>query len=240
MATKSDLTTPSSSSLTQFTNGAGNFIDAVDANGNFAYLLGQLITLNNVIADQMPQLNVASVYTALQSFTTIAVNVINEATLNGDIVLDCNGTGKVRYADGSSNTEVASKGYVQGVAFTNGYLPAGGTSSTYLRGDGTWQDPRTFTPWETKTSNFTATDKAQYSINTGLNVQLPPPTATITIVVKPAIGQDFTATPSTLVRAGSEKIANDAASYIMNVNAEYKITSNGTDYDVSVTPIGRV
>ena len=240
MATKNDLTTPSSSSLTQFTNGAGNFIDAVDANGNFAYLLGQLITLNNVIADQMPQLNVASVYTALQSFTTIAVNVINEATLNGDIVLDCNGTGKVRYADGSSDTEVASKGYVQGVAFTNGYLPTGGTSSTYLRGDGTWQDPRTFTPWETKTSNFTATDKAQYSINTGLNVQLPPPTATITIVVKPAIGQDFTATPSTLVRAGSEKIANDAASYIMNVNAEYKITSNGTDYDVSVTPIGRV
>ena len=240
MATKNDLTTPSFSSLTQFTNGAGNFIDAVDANDNFAYLLGQLITLNNVIADQMPQLNVASVYTALQSFTTIAVNVINEATLNGDIVLDCNGSGKVRYADGSSDTEVASKGYVQGVAFTNGYLPTGGTSSTYLRGDGTWQDPRTFTPWETKTSNFTAVDKAQYSINTGLNVQLPPPTATITIVVKPAIGQDFTATPSTLVRAGSEKIANDAASYTMNVNAEYKITSNGTDYDVSVTPIGRV
>ena len=240
MATKNDLTTPSSSSLTQFTNGAGNFIDAVDANGNFAYLLGQLVTLNNVIADQMPQLNVASVYTALQSFTTIAVNVINEATLNGDIVLDCNGTGKVRYADGSSNTEVASKGYVQGVAFTNGYLPTGGTSSTYLRGDGTWQDPRTFTPWETKTSNFTATDKAQYSINTGLNVQLPSPTATITIVVKPAIGQDFTVTPSTLVRAGSEKIANDAASYTMNINAEYKITSNGTDWDVSIASIGRV
>ena len=240
MATKSDLTTPSSSSLTQFTNGAGNFIDAVDANGNFAYLLGQLITLNNVIADQMPQLGVASVYTALQSFTTIAVNVINEATLNGDIVLDCNGTGKVRYVDGSSDTEIASKGYVQSVAFTNGYLPAGGTSSTYLRGDGTWQDPRTFTPWETRTVNFTAVDKAQYSINTGLNVQLPSPTATITIVIKPAIGQDFTVTPSTLVRAGSEKIANDAASYTMNINAEYKITSNGTDYDVSVTPIGRV
>jgi hypothetical protein len=96
------------------------------------------------------------------------------------------------------------------------------------------------TDWEIKTSNFNATDKGQYSINTGLNVQLPSPTATINIVVKPAIGQDFTVTPSTLVRAGSEKIANDAANYTMNINAEYKITSNGTDYDVSVTPIGRV
>ena len=240
MATKSDLTTPSPSSLTTFTNGAGNFIDAVDANGNFAYLLGQLITLNNVIADQMPQLGVASVYTALQTFTTIAVNVINEATLNGDIVLDCNGSGKVRYADGSSDTEIASKGYVQGVAFTAGNVPSGGTASTWLEGNGTWSDPRTFTPWTTRTINFNATDKGQYSINTGLNVQLPAPTATITIVVKPAIGQDFTVTPSTLVRAGSEKIANDAASYTMDINAEFKVTSNGTDFDVSVTPIGRV
>lgn len=240
MATKSDLTTPSSSSLTTFTNGAGNFIDAVDANGNFAYLLGQLITLNNVIVDQMPQLGVASVYTALQTFTTIAVNIINEATLNGDIVLDCNGSGKVRYADGSSDTEVASKGYVQGVAFTNGYLPTGGTASTYLRGDGTWQDPRTFTPWETKTSNFNITDKGQYSINTGLNAQLPAPTATFTAIIKPAIGQDFTVTPAVLVRNGSETIAGDAANYTMDINAEYKITSNGTNYDISIAPIGRV
>ena len=96
------------------------------------------------------------------------------------------------------------------------------------------------TDWEVKTANFSATDKGQYSINTGLNVQLPSPTATITIVVKPAIGQDLTVTPSTLVRAGSEKIANDAASYTMNVNAEYKITSNGTDWEVSLSSIGRV
>lgn len=240
MATKGDLTTPSSSSLTTFTNGAGNFIDAVDANGNFSYLLGQLITLNNVIADQMPQLGVASVYTALQTFTTIAVNVINEATLNGDIVLDCNGSGKVRYADGSSDTEVASKGYVQSVAFTAGNVPAGGTAATWLEGNGTWTDPRTFTPWETKAINFNATDKGQYSINTGLNVQLPSPTATINFRVKPAIGQDFTATPSTLVRAGSEQIAGDAANFTMDINAIYEITSNGTNWDVAITPIGRV
>jgi len=96
------------------------------------------------------------------------------------------------------------------------------------------------TNWETKTSNFNATDKGQYSINTGLNVQLPAPTATITIVVKPAIGQDFTVTPSTLVRAGSEQIAGDAANYTMNVNAIYEITSNGTNWDVAIAPIGRV
>ena len=94
--------------------------------------------------------------------------------------------------------------------------------------------------WAVQTTNFSATDKGQYSINTGLNVQLPPPTATITIVVKPAIGQDFTVTPSTLVRAGSETIAGDAANYTLDVNAEFKITSNGTDWDVSIAPIGRI
>jgi hypothetical protein len=176
VATKSDLTTPSSSSLTTFTNGAGNFIDAVDANANFSYLLGQLITLNNVIADQMPQLGVASVYTALQTFTTIAVNVINEATLNGDIVLDCNGTGKVRYLDGSSNTEIASKGYVQGVAFAAGNVPAGGTASTYLRGDGSWQAIGLITDPTIRTSGFTAIDGVLYPCDTtsaGFTVTLP-------------------------------------------------------------------
>ena len=206
MATKNDLTTPSSSSLTQFTNGAGNFIDAVDANDNFAYLLGQLITLNNVIADQMPQLNVASVYTALQSFTTIAVNVINEATLNGDIVLDCNGTGKVRYADGSSNTEVASKGYVQGVAFTNGYLPTGGTSSTYLRGDGSWQAIGLITDPTIRTSGFTAVNGTRYDCDTtsaGFTVTLPAtPTAGQRVGIKDISGAAGT-NPITVGRNGS-------------------------------------
>lgn len=206
MATKNDLTTPSSSSLTQFTNGAGNFIDAVDANGNFAYLLGQLITLNNVIADQMPQLNVASVYTALQSFTTIAVNVINEATLNGDIVLDCNGTGKVRYADGSSDTEVASKGYVQGVAFAAGNVPAGGTSSTYLRGDGSWQAIGLITDSTIRTSGFTAVNGTRYDCDTtsaGFTVTLPAtPTAGQRVGIKDISGAAGT-NPITIGRNGS-------------------------------------
>ena len=96
------------------------------------------------------------------------------------------------------------------------------------------------TDWETKNSNFNVTDKGQYSINTGLNAQLPAPTATFTAIIKPAIGQDFTVTPAVLVRNGSESIAGDAANYTMDINAEFKITSNGTDYDVSIAPIGRV
>jgi hypothetical protein len=43
-----------------------------------------------------------------------------------------------------------------------------------------------------------------------------------------------------LVRAGSEQIAGDAASFTMDVNAIYEITSNGTNWDVSIAPIGRV
>jgi hypothetical protein len=206
VATKSDLTTPSSSSLTTFTNGAGNFIDAVDANGNFAYLLGQLITLNNVIADQMPQLGVASVYTALQTFTTIAVNIINEATLNGDIVLDCNGSGKVRYADGSSDTEIASKGYVQGVAFTAGNVPGGGTVGTYLQGDGSWQAIGLITDPTIRTSGFTAVNGTRYdsdSTSAAFTVILPPtPTAGQRVGIKDTSG-GAGINPITIGRNGS-------------------------------------
>lgn len=206
MATKSDLTTPSSSSLTTFTNGAGNFIDAVDANGNFAYLLGQLITLNNVIADQMPQLGVASVYTALQSFTTIAVNIINEATLNGDIVLDCNGSGKVRYADGSSDTEIASKGYVAGVSFAAGNVPSGGTAGTYLRGDGSWQAIGLITDPTIRTSGFTAVNGTRYdcdSTSAAFTITLPPaPAAGQRVGIKDISGGAGT-NPITIGRNGS-------------------------------------
>jgi hypothetical protein len=229
---------PNSSQLVQVANGE---VITTTENSNNDKLLTSLQLVYDWVRDNGLDRTLNNIFSgAINTFNTIKANLIQPAILNGDLSLDPNGTGKVRYLDGSSNTEIASKGFVNGVAFAAGNVPSGGTASTWLEGNGTWSDPRTFTPWEIKTINFTAVDKAQYSINTGLNVQLPPPTATITIVVKPAIGQDFTVTPSTLVRAGSEKIANDAASYTMDINAEYKITSNGTDYDVSIAPIGRV
>ena len=240
MVTKADITNsiPASGSIVEVAD--GDIVSAAVENANNQSLLNFITLLYKFVRDDAAALSVTNTFTAAQIFDILQAAQIRPAILNGDLSLNPNGTGKVRYADGSSDTEVASKGYVAGVSFAAGNVPGGGTASTWLEGNGTWTDPRTFTPWETRTVNFTAVDKGQYSINTGLNVQLPSPTATITIVVKPAIGQDFTVTPSTLVRAGSEQIAGDAASFTMDVNAEYKITSNGTDYDVSIAPIGRV
>lgn len=240
MVTKADITNsiPASGSIVEVAD--GDIVSAAVENTNNQSLLNFVTLLYKFVRDDAAALSVTNTFTAAQIFDILQAAQIRPAILNGDLILNPNGSGKIRYADGSSNTEIASKGFVNGVAFTAGNVPSGGTALRWLEGNGTWSDPRTFTPWETRTANFTAVDKAQYSINTGLNVQLPPPTATITIVVKPAIGQDFTVTPSTLVRAGSEKIANDAASYTMDVNAEYKITSNGTDWEVSLSSIGRV
>lgn len=240
MVTKADITNsiPASGSIVEVAD--GDIVSAAIENTNNQTLLNAISSLYKFVRDDAAALSVTNNFIAAQIFDILQAVQIRPAITNGDLSLNPNGTGKVRYLDGSANTEVASKGYVGSVAFTAGYLPAGGTSSTYLRGDGTWQDPSTFTAWQTRTTNFTATDKAQYSINTGLNVQLPSPTATINIRVKPAIGQDFSVTPSTLVRAGSEKIANDAASFTMDVNGVYEITSNGTDWEISVSPIGRV
>ena len=240
MVTKADITNniPASGSIIEVAD--GDIVSAAVENTNNQSLLNFVTLLYKFVRDDAAALSVTNTFTAAQIFDILQAAQIRPAILNGDLILNPNGSGKIRYADGSSNTEIASKGFVNGVAFTAGNVPSGGTALRWLEGNGTWSDPRTFTPWETRTANFTATDKAQYSINTGLNVQLPSPTATITIVVKPAIGQDFTVTPSTLVRAGSEKIANDAASYTMDVNAEYKITSNGTNWEVSLSSIGRV
>jgi hypothetical protein len=242
MVSSSDLTAskPSSTSITQVTN--GETVTASIENNNNNSLLSAIQLVYDWARDNGIDKALSNVFTgSINTFNNIIkVLTIQPSILNGDLSLDPNGTGKVRYLDGSSNTEIASKGYVAGVSFAAGNVPSGGAASTWLEGNGTWSDPRTFTPWTTRTINFTAVDKAQYSCNTGLSIQLPAPTATINFRVKPAIGQDFTATPSTLVRAGSEQIAGDTASFTMDVNAIYEITSNGTNWEVSITPIGRV
>lgn len=240
MVSKSDIVNniPASGSINEVAD--GDVVSAAIENQNNQTLLNFVSLLYKFVRDDAAALGVTNTFTAAQVFDILQAAQIRPAILNGDLNLNPNGTGKFRYLDGSSNTEVASKGYVQSVAFTAGNVPSGGTAATWLEGNGSWTDPRTFTPWTTRTVNFTAVDKAQYSINTGLNVQLPSPTATINFRVKPAIGQDFTATPSTLVRAGSEQIAGDAANFTMDINAIYEITSNGTNWDVAVMPIGRV
>jgi hypothetical protein len=242
MVSSLDLTAgkPSSTSITQVAN--GETVTASVENNNNNSLLSAIQLVYDWARDNGIDKALSNVFTgSINTFNNIIkVLTIQPSILNGDLSLDPNGTGKIRYLDGSSNTEIASKGYVAGVAFAAGNVPSGGTTLTWLEGDGTWTDPRTFTPWTTRAVNFTAVNKGQYSINTGLNVQLPSPTATIHLRVKPAIGQDFTATPSTLVRAGSEQIAEDAASFTMDVNAIYEITSNGTNWDVAITEIGRV
>lgn len=240
MVTKADITNsiPASGSIVEVAD--GDIVSAAVENTNNQSLLNFVTLLYKFVRDDAAALSVTNTFTAAQIFDILQAAQIRPAILNGDLSLDPNGTGKVRYLDGSSNTEIASKGFVNSVAFAAGNVPAGGTASRWLEGNGTWTDPRTFTPWEVKTSNFNVTDKGQYSINTGLNAQLPAPTATFTAIIKPAIGQDFTVTPAVLVRAGFETIAGDAANYTLDINAEFKITSNGTNYDVSIAPIGRV
>jgi hypothetical protein len=157
-----------------------------------------------------------------------------------------NGGRVVRLNTGATAWEYARAAMVDGSSFVAGdILVHTGTEFTKLAkgsegqlvgitsGNVAYRTVATgLTDWSVQTSNFSATDKGQYSMNAGVNAQLPAPTATFTAV--------FKVTPGVLVRAGSEKIANDLASYTMDINAEYKVTSNGTDYDVSIAPIGRV
>jgi hypothetical protein len=240
MVSKSDIVNniPASGSINEVAD--GDIVSAAVENFNNQALLNFVSLLYKFVRDDAAALSVSNTFTAAQVFDILQAAQIRPAILNGDLILNPNGSGKFRYADGSSDTEIASKGYVQGVSFAAGNVPGGGTASTWLEGNASWSDPRTFTPWEIETVNFTAVDKGQYSMNAGVNAQLPAPTATFTAVFKPAIGQDFTVTPGVLVRAGSEQIAGDAANYTMDINAEFKVTSNGTDYDVSIAPIGRV
>ena len=245
MADKGDLTIPDTSSLTTFSNGEGNDVDADLINTNYSALLSQSIVVANVITDQMPQTEVPTSYSAVQDFQGgITTNTIQESTTNSDIVISTNGTGLAKYdsADASSEAEkeIANKGYVASVAFEAGNVPPGGTEGTWLEGNGTWTDPRWYLEESSPSSGFTAVNKGNYVLNAGDNIQLPTPSAGLRFQFQPEIGQDLTSSAITLLRNSTENIANDAANFTANLNAVYVVRSNGTDWDVSARAIGRV
>lgn len=138
MVDKADITgsIPTSSTINIVAD--GEIIDASIENTNNQQLLQISTLLYQFVRDDCPSLSVANTFTAEQIFNILKATQIQPAVTNGDITLNPNGTGKVRYADGSSNTEVASKGYVN---LTTGNIPSGGTAGTWLEGDGSWSDP---------------------------------------------------------------------------------------------------
>ena len=135
MVDKADIVSsiPTSSTINLVAD--GEVVDASIENTNNEKLLSTSTLLYQFVRDDCPALGVANTFTAEQIFNILRASQIRPAITNGDLTLNPNGTGKVRYADGSGNTEVASKGYVNLAA---GNIPPGGTSSTFLRGDGTW------------------------------------------------------------------------------------------------------
>ena len=138
MVDKADITgsIPTSSTINIVAD--GEIIDASIENTNNQQLLQISTLLYQFVRDDCPSLSVANTFTAEQIFNILKATQIQPAVTNGDITLNPNGTGKVRYADGSNNTEVASKGYVN---LTTGNIPSGGTAGTWLEGDGSWSDP---------------------------------------------------------------------------------------------------
>jgi hypothetical protein len=95
--------------------------------------------------------------------------------------------------------------------------------------------------WSAQTSNFSIVDKGRYQVNGGLSGTLfVANSVNNEFYIKPAIGQDFTVNNFTLVRAGSESIANSASNFVCDVNAEYHFIANASgNWDVSISLIGR-
>lgn len=154
MVDKSEISTNIPTSASINTVADGQIIDAGIENENNESLLSLSTLLYQFVRDDCPSLGVTNTFTAEQIFDILKAQQIKPAITNGDLTLNPDGTGKVRYSDGSTDTEVASKGYVQGVAFTAGNVPAGGTAGNWLEGDGSWSDPRVPVSTVTTTSTL--------------------------------------------------------------------------------------
>ncbi|NQY78953.1 MAG: hypothetical protein HRT47_01425 [Candidatus Caenarcaniphilales bacterium] len=207
MVDKSSVSIPSTSALNKFTNGKGNTIDANLLNPNFSSLLANIITIAGVIKEQMPELKVESIYTALQEFQAgIKADSIKESTTGADILLSTDGSGKVRYDDGNSaDTEIATHSYV---TLNAGNIPSGGANDEFFRGDAAWALPAIpVTPISTSTTTDIPLEEGRiYRVNTsGGSITLHLPTS-------------FTKPIAFLVEDGSSWADNN-----------FTINGNGTD-----------
>jgi len=240
MVDKNDIATtiPTSTSVTAVAD--GEIVSAATENENNQKLVQIATLLYQFVRDDCPSLSVTNTFTAEQIFNVLKAQQIRPAITNGDLTLNPNGTGKVRYSDGSTDTEVASKGYVASVAFANGNVPPGGTAGNWLEGDGTWTDP--LSRWQNQTGSFTAVVGGWYKMDEGSTVALPNPSAATEgeIKLKPKIGQDLTNSAATVTRFATEQIAGDSADLTYSTNIAIILTSNGTDWEVRREEIGRV
>ncbi len=141
MVDKSEISTniPTSNSINTVAD--GQIIDAGIENANNEQLLSFDTLMYQFVRDDCPSLSITNTFTTEQIFNVLKAQQVKPAITDGDLILNPDGTGKVRYSDGSTNTEIASKGYVGSVAFTAGNVPTGGTAGNWLEGNGTWTDP---------------------------------------------------------------------------------------------------
>jgi len=136
MVTKADLEAdiPQASGLIDFQNGPGNTIDADLLDSNWQFHFTKLVQLYNFLIQQSPQLEVATTYTAEQTFEGgIRTDSIKEATTNSDIVLELDGTGAFKYGGTSANLEVATQLFVNqqiAAGVVNPVVFTGATAST--------------------------------------------------------------------------------------------------------------
>lgn len=206
MVTKADITNsiPASGSIVEVAD--GDIVSAAVENTNNQSLLNFVTLLYKFVRDDAAALSVTNTFTAAQVFDILQAAQIRPAILNGDLILNPNGSGKFRYSDGSTDTEIASKGYVAGVSFAAGNVPSGGTSSTFLRGDGSWQAIGFITDPTIRTSGFTAVNGTRYdcdSTSAAFTITLPPtPTAGQRVGIKDISGGAGT-NPITIGRNGS-------------------------------------
>lgn len=251
MVSSSDLTANKPTSANLITVATGEVISSPTENANNFNLLTSLQLVYDWARDNGVDKTLNNIFTgAINSFNNILkVATIQPTVTNGDLSLDPNGTGKIRYLDGSTDTEVASKGYVQGVAFVAGNVPAGGTSSTYLRGDGSWQAVAQIPLPTLRTSSTTALAPIQentYNIvdsSAGSITHFLPTSATVSmrpIYFTPKSNQNWSTTNWTLDGNGDNIVVinsdgtKTAAVPSINMNADVNVMvyHDGTDFTV--------